>query len=146
MMQPNAPSPDREAEVEHVLAEAVSWLSTRPDVVAVGLAGSWARGAPREDSDVDLLVLTAEPAAYTTTDDWIGQLGGIEVSRKENWGPITERRVRRHSGLEVEVSIGEASWAGIQPVDPGTRRVVRDGFRVLYDPLGVLTDLMRACA
>lgn len=32
-------------------------------VVAIGLAGSWARGAGGPDSDVDLVVLTGEPTA-----------------------------------------------------------------------------------
>jgi hypothetical protein len=36
------------------------WAANRPDIVTVGLAGSWALGAERPSSDVDLIVLTAE--------------------------------------------------------------------------------------
>lgn len=32
-------------------------------------------------------------------------------------------------------------WAA-EPVDDGTARVVRDGFRVLHDPVGVLSRLL----
>lgn len=30
-------------------------------------------------------------------------------------------------------------------VDPGTRRVVTDGARILHDPADILTTLLRAC-
>ncbi len=38
------------------------------------------------------------------------------------------------------------AWAGTEPVDPGTRRVVTDGVRVLHDPEQLLADLVRACS
>lgn len=47
---------------------------------------------------------------------------------------LTERRLRLASGLEVEVCIGHPSWAETDPVDAGTRRIVSDGIRVLWDP------------
>ena len=49
-------------------------------------------------------------------------------------GPLTERRLLLKGGLEVEVGIAEPSWAATDPVDPGTRRVVTDGLRILHDP------------
>lgn len=33
------------------------------------------------------------------------------------------------------------SWAATDPVDDGTRRVITDGHRVLYDPHGALAAL-----
>jgi len=47
--------------------------------------------------------------------------------------------------LEVEVGIGPLSWAQIDPVDAGTRRVVTDGCRILHDPDGQLQRLLVAC-
>ncbi|WP_406010148.1 hypothetical protein OG440_31650 [Streptomyces sp. NBC_00637] len=49
------------------------------------------------------------------------------------------------SGLEVEVGVGSARWARTDPVDEGTRRLVTDGARPLYDPAGILGALIRAC-
>ena len=40
------------------------WAMARPDVLAVALAGSWARDSAGPGSDVDLVVLTADPEAY----------------------------------------------------------------------------------
>jgi len=54
----------------------------------------------------------------------------------QQWGAIAERRIVLPSGLEVEVGIGPLSWAQIDPVDAGTRRVVTDGCRILHDPDG----------
>ena len=39
-----------------------AWAASQPDIVAVGLAGSHARGAARPDSDVDLVILSTDPA------------------------------------------------------------------------------------
>jgi predicted nucleotidyltransferase len=135
-------SSERRGEVEWLLGRAAGWAATRDDIVAVALVGSWARGAAGPDSDIDVVVLTDDPAAYLERDDWVEELApGARLVRTGDWIAIVERRLRLASGLEVEVGIGRPSWAGISPVDPGTQRVVRDGMRPLYDPRGVLATL-----
>jgi hypothetical protein len=49
------------------------------------------------------------------------------------------------TGLEVEFGFAAPSWAATEPVDAGTAQVVGDGFRVLYDPVGILRALVVAC-
>jgi predicted nucleotidyltransferase len=139
-------SADRRREVEALLERAVGWAVAHEDVAALALAGSWARDAVRPESDVDLIVLTDDPAAYTESVDWIeGLAPGAVLVRTGDWGPIVERRLRLLSGLEVELGVGRPSWAGTSPVDPGTRRVVLDGCRPLHDPRGLLAALVFAC-
>ncbi len=114
--------------------------------MAVALVGSWARGEALAGSDVDLVLLTHEPAAYLEDDGWIEQLApGARLVRAASWGAIDERRLLLPSGVEVEVGLGRPSWADTDPVDPGTRRVVRDGLRPVFDPAGMLTALADAC-
>ena len=36
-------------------------------------------------------------------------------------------------------------WASVNPIDPGTHRVVTDGARILHDPTRILATLLRAC-
>ncbi|MFJ5680155.1 hypothetical protein [Streptomyces sp. NPDC093097] len=79
------------------------------------------------------------------THPWADGLALGDLVRIQAWGPVTERRYARPSGLEVEVDIGSPDWARTDPVDPGTRRVVTDGARRLHDPEGLLDALIRAC-
>ena len=137
------PSSGRADEVAHGCRRVAAWAAEEPDVAAVGLAGSWARGAARADSDVDLVVLTGTPERWVAGEDWIAAAVGRPVTpvRTRTWGVLTERRVRLRTGLEVELGIVPERWAA-EPVDGGTARVVRDGFRVLHDPDGVLARLV----
>ncbi|MFU8851608.1 nucleotidyltransferase domain-containing protein [Micromonospora sp. SL1-18] len=130
---------ERSREVRSVVDLVTGWASEHEDVRAVLVVGSWARGAARMDSDVDIVVLTDNPR-YAEPGVWTDRLGG-EVVRLGEWGPLREVRVRCPSGLEVEMGVVPVSWANIDPVDPGTRRVVSDGHRIAYDPQGVLAAL-----
>ena len=137
-------SPERAAEIEDIIHRVTRWAATRDDVVGLLLVGSCARNAVRPDSDVDLVLLTADTTEYADI-AWAGELALGALIRTQAWGPITEQRFATTTGLEVELGIGPADWASIDPVDPGTRRVVTDGARVLHDPTGILATLLRAC-
>jgi len=103
-------------------------------VRALGLVGSHARGAARTDSDVDLVVLADEAVD-------VDALGG-ELIRTRRWGVLTEYRYALADGLELDVGVAPMSWASVDPLDPGTARVVRDGLRILHDPDGLLGALV----
>jgi hypothetical protein len=97
-------------------------------------------------SDVDLVVLTNCMDIYVTSAIWIDEAtdGQARIMRTRKWGPLTERRVRLPSGLEIEFGFAPTSWADIVPVDAGTASVISDGFRIVYDPDGLLTRLVDA--
>ncbi len=136
---------ERADEVRSLLARLRKWAQGRPDVVAVGLAGSWAQGDARMDSDVDVVVLTENQAPYLEDDAWVYEMGGVELVWTRRWGPMTERRFALPSRLEVELGVAPPSWAATDPVDDGTRRVVTDGMSVVYDPKGILARLRDTC-
>ncbi|MDP9456711.1 MAG: nucleotidyltransferase domain-containing protein [Actinomycetota bacterium] len=136
----------RATEVRRLLERLLPWARRRPNVRAVGLVGSWARGEARFDSDVDIVLLTREPRRYLEDESWARELGGFRIVRTRRWGPTTERRFVLPSGLEVEAGIAPLSWAATDPVDPGTCRVVSDGIIVIYDPDGLLAHLSAACS
>ncbi|WP_329407739.1 nucleotidyltransferase domain-containing protein [Streptomyces sp. NBC_00704] len=138
-------SPQRAAEMGSVTGRVARWAAGRGDAAGLLLVGSCARGAARADSDVDLLLLSTAPDGYAADDAWLRELSLGEVVRVRAWGPLTEWRHRTGSGLEVELCVGPADWARTDPVDAGTRRVVTDGARPLYDPAGMLEALIRAC-
>jgi GrpB-like predicted nucleotidyltransferase (UPF0157 family) len=134
----------RQARVGRLLERATAWARQRPDVRGLALVGSWARGAARPDSDVDLVVLTTDRDRYLAGDDWAAGLGASRVVHTQEWGRLTERRLVLDGDLEVEVGVTEPGWAATDPLDPGTRRVVSDGMRILHDPDGRLAALAAA--
>jgi hypothetical protein len=133
---------ERADEVRLFLATLREWAEGRPEVVAVVLVGSWARGDARMDSDV---LLTEDEKPYLEGDAWLQELGGIRLVKTRRWGPLTERRFALSSGLEVEMGVAPVYWASANPVDGGTRRVVADGAAVVHDPEGLLARLVVAC-
>ena len=134
-----------DTEIDRLLAQVLSWAAQRSDIRAVALVGSYAREAASKESDIDLVVLTSRPSDYTTREDWVSELGVGDLVQTKDWGAITERRLRRPDGLDIEIGIGEPTWASVDPVDPGTRKVVTDGMRPLYDPDRLLQRLLQAC-
>jgi predicted nucleotidyltransferase len=143
-LTPNAISPERAAEIEYMLDRVTRWAADRRDTIGLLLAGSCARNAVRPDSDIDFVLLTSDETHYVHN-VWARELGLGEPTRTQSWGAITERRFVTASGLEVEINIGSPTWADINPVDPGTHRVVADGAHPLHDPTGALARLLHAC-
>ncbi|WP_232660753.1 nucleotidyltransferase domain-containing protein [Pseudonocardia sp. TRM90224] len=134
----------RRAEFEQVVSIAQQWAETDGGIVALGLAGSWARGAERMSSDVDVVVLTDAPGSYASSTEWLGPFGDPPVVRTQRWGVLIERRVRLESGFEIEFGFVTPDWASTDPVDAGTHRVVSDGMRPLHDPAGLLARVNAA--
>ena len=137
---------ERQAEYDEVLRIVAAWSAAQPDIVGVAVVGSWARGAARMDSDIDLVVLSTDPDRYIGREEWIakavGELG--EIVRTRQWGALTERRVRLASDLEVEFGFTEPCWAALDPVDPGSAGVVRAGCVPLLDEHSLFRGLADA--
>ena len=117
---------------DSIAARVAAWAPERRDILGAGLAGS------------KLILLVDDVTAYTQHADWIHALGATRIVRTERQGPLTERRLALPSGLELEVGIVEPSWASVVPLDPETRRVVENGFRILHDPHRLLRSLVAA--
>lgn len=114
-----------------------------PDVIAVGLAGSRARGTATDASDIDVVVIVQDPAEWLRSRDWMEDFGEHVMVDDEDWGAVQSRRVWYADGVEAEFGFTTRTWAD-PPIDDGTWRVVADGFRVLYDPSGVLLQALEA--
>ena len=121
----------------------ISWATAQADIEGVALVGSYARGTATENSDVDLIILTSKRARYLENQDWLSLFGEIERSTNETWGDVKTIRATYKTGLEIEYNFSTPSWASL-PVDAGTRRVLNDGVKILYDPTGLLDALRNA--
>jgi predicted nucleotidyltransferase len=128
----------------------LAWAERRPDLLAVALVGSWARGEARTDSDIDLVLLTDNPDALRQETSWHLDIAwGDAGLRPDEWrdvdyGAVWSRHVLLSPLMEVELSFAEPSWAALDPIDAGTRAVVANGFQILLDKTGLLARLQRS--
>lgn len=124
-------------DLTELLAAVTAWAQARNDVVGLALVGSHARDAATEDSDVDFCILSDAAAALTGEPGWTSRFGTPRDVMTEQYGATVSVRVFYDRGWEVEFGVATPDWARI-PLDPGTRRVISDGIRILYDPEGIL--------
>lgn len=129
-------------KVKAFLEKFAGWVRTQPEIEAAALVGSYARDAANEQSDVDLIILTNQPARYLGDPSWSSVFGEVADYEVESWGNVTSLRISYTDELEVEYSLALPDWADI-PVDPGTHHVVSNGMKILLDPRGILTRLQQ---
>jgi predicted nucleotidyltransferase len=135
---------NREAPPAEVILElcngVVRWARARQDILAVALVGSHARGQPRADSDIDLILIATSATTLFAEPEWVRTFGPTVRIEREDWGLMRSLRVWHQNGLEVEYGLTERRWL-TRPLDEGTRRVLESGFVPLYDPAGLLPPL-----
>ena len=101
-------------------------------VEGILLVGSYARGTNRETSDLDLCILTTRKEEMVRHPAFVGRFGEYRELRREEYGACTSIRVFYKDGREVEFGMVDPSWIR-RPLDEGTKRVLRGGYRVLAD-------------
>jgi [ribosomal protein S5]-alanine N-acetyltransferase len=130
--------------VEKFIKDVVKWAANEENLQALAIVGSHARGMARDNSDVDLVIVAEDPSQYLIETDWPEAFGNISTIKIEDWGLLQALRTVYRDGLEVEFGICAKEWANVDPVDGGTRKVVVDGMKVLFDPVGILASLETA--
>lgn len=114
------------------IEDFMRWSKRRKDIRAVALVGSYARETATESSDVDLIVVSENPQSYLNDNDWARVFGVVITKEIEKYGNLTSLRVWYESGLEVEYGFTTREWTKT-PLDKGTKRVINDGMRVLFE-------------
>jgi len=118
--------------ISSFLTQVSDWAARQPDILALALVGSHARGAATETSDVDLVILAQDPSRYLEDQGWLEKFGLAQSVQLEPYGKLTSIRVWYADGLEVEYGLTGEEWAA-DPLDPGSRRVMEGGMRVLFE-------------
>jgi uncharacterized protein len=136
----------RRREVGRLLSGLRPWAAATADLLAIAVVGSYAYERPRMGSDLDLVLLTTRPNRYGP---WLGTsspLAPADPLRTQAWGPLMEIRLRRRTGLQLDVGVVLPTWASTNPLDPGTAGIVRDGLLIVYDPDRILARLRSTVA
>ena len=64
----------RTAQASAIIGAVARWAIERDDIRALALAGSWARGNPRQASDIDLLLLSDQAHDYRRRRKWLSEI------------------------------------------------------------------------
>ena len=119
-------------QVIDFIEDFIRWSKKRKDIRAVALVGSYAREAATEASDIDLVVISEKPREYIANTEWTRVFGKAIAQKVEDYGKLTSLRVWYESGLEIEFGFTTRDWAKT-PLDKGTKQVIDDGMRVLFE-------------
>ena len=145
--------------INGILEQVVNWVKKRPEILALALVGSYARGEATPDSDIDLMVIALDTEVFRQNHDWVHQINWESINYKiQHWndaeyGVVWSRHIDLYNSksnsknnltnkIKVEISFGLPTWASIQPIDAGTFGVVSRGCKIIYDPQHILTNLM----
>ena len=136
------------ADVNAIVRAVADWALCREDIRAMALVGSWARGDPHQNSDVDLLLLSDRADEYRVRKDWLAEIDfesagyGIASSQDASYGAVWSCHVAMSPAGMVELTFARHSWAQADTVDAGARRVVKDAFRIIFDKDATLEKLV----
>jgi predicted nucleotidyltransferase len=114
------------------IEDFMRWATKRKDIRAAALVGSYAREELEKDSDLDLVIIVESPQQYITNTEWARVFGKPITKKVEEYGALTSLRVWYESGLEIEYGFTTREWIQ-SPLDQGTKQVIDDGLRVLFE-------------
>ncbi|HEV3238478.1 MAG TPA: nucleotidyltransferase domain-containing protein, partial [Gemmataceae bacterium] len=133
-----------------MVSAVADWSIDHEDIRAMALVGSWARGNPHQGSDIDLLLLSDRADEYRRSQKWLTEIdfdgAGYRVLSSEdaNYNVVWSRHIALLPAGKVEITFAQCSWARIDPVDDGTRSVVKEAFQIIFDKDGILANLFSA--
>ena len=92
-------------DIREFASAFVTWASAHRDLQGIALVGSYARREARDDSDIDLVILTDRPQPYLEDLKWIERFGTVREYQTEDYGKLISIRVFYQHGYEVEYGI-----------------------------------------
>jgi len=116
-------------------------LECRSDVFGILLVGSYARKAEKNNSDVDVVIITSDEKYYYETDEWISELGEYLQTDKEKWWIVSTIKVH-FSNIEVEFNFAGLEWLKTTK-EKSTNWLLSDGYVVLYERNSIFEHIKR---
>lgn len=133
--------------IDLVTAAVGEWAREEPDVRAAVVVGSRARGDVPADrwSDLDLILVVDDPESFAGDASWVAEFGEPVLTFLESTavGGERERRVLYATGEDVDFPLIPVAALERIEANEDTIDIVRRGFRVLHDEIG-LEERLRA--
>lgn len=136
-------------KLKQILNLSRQFAENDENILALGLCGSWARGNPNPDSDIDLSIISKNKEHFRKS-NWLKFFGLEKIGEQlnyfedKNYGLVWSRHVYLQSKIKIEFSFADLSWADTDKLDKGTAKVISDGYEIIYDPNKILEKLV-AC-
>ena len=117
---------------EDFFDELKEYASNILHIESIIIVGSYARGTNKENSDLDIVIITSNKLGMIANQDFTQEFGEVYKQQTEYYDACTSIRVWYKDGKEVEFGIVEPSWISI-PLDIGTYKVLSDGYKIIID-------------
>ena len=117
---------------EEFISKLKEYAENSTHIESVLIVGSYARGTNKENSDIDIIIITSNKSEMVTDQLFTQAFGEVYKQQTEYYGACTSIRVWYGYGKEVEFGIVEPSWISI-PLDSGTFKVLSDGYKLIVD-------------
>ncbi|HYV33827.1 MAG TPA: aminoglycoside 6-adenylyltransferase [Candidatus Limnocylindria bacterium] len=124
------------------ISDFANWTKGQTDVLGAFLVGSYARNSEKDGSDIDFVIITSNTQSLLDNQDWVNQFGTVAKIQKENYGLVQSLRVFYQDGIEAEFGITTPEWIKL-PIDPGTQKVLLDGYKILFEKDNLLFNLIK---
>ena len=118
--------------LEEFLDGLKEYAESTSHIESVLIVGSYARGTNKENSDLDIVIITSNKSDMIIRQDFTQEFGEVYKQQTEYYGACTSIRAWYNDGKEVEFGIVEPSWISM-PLDSGTYKVLSDGYKIIID-------------
>ena len=117
---------------EKIFSDLREYAERTSHIESVLIVGSYARGTNKENSDLDIIIITSNKSDMITNQSFTREFGEVYKQQTEYYGVCTSIRAWYSDGKEVEFGIVEPSWIST-PLDSGTYQVLSDGYKLIVD-------------
>lgn len=117
---------------EKFFSDLEEYAENTSHIESILIVGSYARGTNKENSDLDIVIITSNKSDTITKQDFTQEFGEVYKQQTEYYGACTSVRAWYSDGKEVEFGIVEPSWIAT-PLDIGTYQVLSGGYKLIVD-------------
>ncbi len=128
-------------DIQNILTLILHWAKSQEDIKGIALVGSYARDMAKNDSDIDLIMITKNHKNYLNDLWWLNQFGQVQFVEQVNYGKVTSLHVHYSNSYKIEFGITTSAWTKIPP-DRGSVEVISDGIKILYDPKHLIQKIV----